>query len=96
MGAIRLTATLASRGPAAAVVLDDDQVAAVGEGPAPQNCPNRFIFSLRSVWRRINISFKMFMSTRTDKRRMIGLWVLTLVVVSTIGFLLTRLIGRGF
>ena len=32
MGAIRLTATLASRGPAAAVVLDDEQVAAVGEG----------------------------------------------------------------
>lgn len=32
MGAIRLTATLVPRGPAAAVVLDDDQVAAVGEG----------------------------------------------------------------
>lgn len=32
MGAIRLTATLASRGPAAAVVLDDAQVAAIGEG----------------------------------------------------------------
>jgi len=32
MGAIRFTATLASRGPAAAVVLDDEQVAAVGEG----------------------------------------------------------------
>ena len=32
MGAIRLTATLAPRGPSAAVVLDDEQVAAVGEG----------------------------------------------------------------
>jgi hypothetical protein len=32
MGAIRFTATLEPRGPAAAVVLDDDQVAAVGEG----------------------------------------------------------------
>ena len=32
MGSIRLTATLVARGPAAAVVLDDDQVAAVGEG----------------------------------------------------------------
>jgi Bacteriocin-protection, YdeI or OmpD-Associated/Domain of unknown function (DUF1905) len=32
VGAIAFTATLASRGPAAAVVLDDDQVAAVGEG----------------------------------------------------------------
>jgi hypothetical protein len=32
MGSIRLTATLASRGPAAAVVLDDEQVAAIGEG----------------------------------------------------------------
>src|SRR3979409_2041985 len=32
MGHIRLTATLVPRGPAAAVVLDDEQVAAVGEG----------------------------------------------------------------
>lgn len=32
MGSIHLTATLVARGPAAAVVLDDDQVAAVGEG----------------------------------------------------------------
>jgi antitoxin component of MazEF toxin-antitoxin module len=32
VGSIRLTTTLVSRGPAAAVVLDDDQVAVVGEG----------------------------------------------------------------
>lgn len=32
MGSLRLTTTLVPRGPAAAVVLDDDQVAAVGEG----------------------------------------------------------------
>jgi Bacteriocin-protection, YdeI or OmpD-Associated/Domain of unknown function (DUF1905) len=32
MGSIRFSATLLPRGPAAAVVLDDDQVAAVGEG----------------------------------------------------------------
>jgi hypothetical protein len=32
MGSIRLTTTLEARGPAAAVVLDDEQVAAVGEG----------------------------------------------------------------
>lgn len=32
MGSIELKATLVPRGPAAAVVLDDDQVAAVGEG----------------------------------------------------------------
>jgi hypothetical protein len=32
MGSLRLTTTLVERGPAAAVVLDDDQVAAVGEG----------------------------------------------------------------
>ena len=32
MGEARFTATLVPRGPAAAVVLDDDQVAAVGEG----------------------------------------------------------------
>jgi uncharacterized protein YdeI (YjbR/CyaY-like superfamily) len=32
MGAIRLTATVVARGPAAAIVLDEDQVAAVGEG----------------------------------------------------------------
>ena len=32
MGALTFTATLQSRGPAAAVVLDDDQVRAVGEG----------------------------------------------------------------
>jgi hypothetical protein len=32
MGSIRITATLAKRGPAAAVVLDEDQFAAVGEG----------------------------------------------------------------
>jgi hypothetical protein len=32
VGSIRLTATLVARGPAAAVVLDDDQVATVGAG----------------------------------------------------------------
>jgi hypothetical protein len=32
VGSIRFTATLVPRGPAAAVMLDDDQVAAVGEG----------------------------------------------------------------
>lgn len=32
MGSVRLTTTLAARGPAAAVVLDDAQVAAIGEG----------------------------------------------------------------
>ena len=32
MGSVRLTATLVPRGPAAAVVLDGEQVAAVGEG----------------------------------------------------------------
>lgn len=32
MGSIRFTATLLGRGPAAAVILDDEQVAAVGEG----------------------------------------------------------------
>lgn len=32
MGALRFTTTLMARGPAAAVVLDEDQVAAVGEG----------------------------------------------------------------
>ncbi|MBV9194573.1 MAG: DUF1905 domain-containing protein [Solirubrobacterales bacterium] len=32
MGSLQFTATLVPRGPAAAVVLDDDQVAAVGEG----------------------------------------------------------------
>jgi hypothetical protein len=32
VGRIRLTATLVPRGPAAAVVLDDEQVAVVGEG----------------------------------------------------------------
>jgi len=32
MGRLEFTATLQPRGPAAAVVLDDDQVAAVGEG----------------------------------------------------------------
>jgi hypothetical protein len=32
MGSLRLTTTLVPRGPAAAVVLDDEQVAAVGEG----------------------------------------------------------------
>jgi hypothetical protein len=32
MGSLRFTTTLAARGPAAAVVLDEDQVAAVGEG----------------------------------------------------------------
>lgn len=32
MGSLRFTATLQARGPAAAVVLDEDQVAAVGEG----------------------------------------------------------------
>jgi hypothetical protein len=30
VGAIRITVTLVARGPAAAVVLDDDQVATVG------------------------------------------------------------------
>jgi hypothetical protein len=32
MGAIRLTTTLQRRGPAAAVVLDDEQVGQIGEG----------------------------------------------------------------
>ena len=32
MGSIRFTTTLLARGPAAAVVLDDEQVEAVGEG----------------------------------------------------------------
>ena len=32
MGALRLTTTLVSRGPAAAIVLDDEHVAVVGEG----------------------------------------------------------------
>ena len=32
MGSLRLTTTLQPRGPAAAVVLDEDQVAAIGEG----------------------------------------------------------------
>jgi len=32
MGSVRLTATLVPRGPAAAVVLDEEDVAAVGEG----------------------------------------------------------------
>ena len=32
MGSVGFTATLVPRGPAAAVVLDDKQVAAVGEG----------------------------------------------------------------
>ncbi len=32
MGSIRFSTTLAARGPAAAVILDDEQVAAVGEG----------------------------------------------------------------
>jgi Bacteriocin-protection, YdeI or OmpD-Associated/Domain of unknown function (DUF1905) len=32
MGSVRLTTTLESRGPAAAIVLDDEQVADVGEG----------------------------------------------------------------
>ncbi len=32
MGSLRLTTTLESRGPAAAIVLDDEQVANVGEG----------------------------------------------------------------
>ncbi len=32
MGSIELTTTLVARGPAAAVLLDDEQVAAVGEG----------------------------------------------------------------
>jgi hypothetical protein len=32
MGALKWTATLEPRGPAAAVILDDEQVAAVGEG----------------------------------------------------------------
>jgi HEAT repeat protein len=32
MGSLRLTATLVPRGPAAAVVLDDEQVAVVGDG----------------------------------------------------------------
>lgn len=33
MGSLRLTTTLEARGPAAAVILDDDQVATIGEGP---------------------------------------------------------------
>jgi hypothetical protein len=33
VGSLRLTTTLQPRGPAAAIVLDDEQVAAVGEGP---------------------------------------------------------------
>jgi hypothetical protein len=32
VGSVRLTTTLAARGPAAAIVLDDAQVAAIGEG----------------------------------------------------------------
>ena len=32
MGSVRLTSTLVPRGPAAAIVLDEEQVAAVGEG----------------------------------------------------------------
>jgi hypothetical protein len=32
MGSLRFTTTLQARGPAAAVVLDDEQVAAIGEG----------------------------------------------------------------
>jgi len=32
MGSLRLTSTLVPRGPAAAIVLDEEQVAAVGEG----------------------------------------------------------------
>lgn len=32
MGSIQLTTTLVVRGPAAAIVLDDEQVAAIGEG----------------------------------------------------------------
>lgn len=32
MGSIRFTATLVPRGPAAAVILDDEQVSAIGEG----------------------------------------------------------------
>ncbi len=32
MGSLRFTATLQARGPAAAVVLDDEKVAAIGEG----------------------------------------------------------------
>ena len=33
MGSLQLTTTLEPRGPAAAVILDDEQVAAIGEGP---------------------------------------------------------------
>jgi uncharacterized protein YdeI (YjbR/CyaY-like superfamily) len=36
MGQIRFTATLVPRGRAAAVVLDDEQLAAVGEGAKPE------------------------------------------------------------
>jgi hypothetical protein len=32
VGSVRLTTTLVARGPAAAIVLDDEQVAAIGEG----------------------------------------------------------------
>jgi len=32
VGSVQLTATLVARGPAAAIVLDDEQVAAIGEG----------------------------------------------------------------
>ena len=33
MGSLQLTTTLEPRGPAAAVILDDDQMATIGEGP---------------------------------------------------------------
>ena len=33
MGSLRLTTTLAARGPAAAVILDDEQLEAIGQGP---------------------------------------------------------------
>ena len=33
MGSLQLTATLVPRGPAAAIILDDEQMLAVGGGP---------------------------------------------------------------
>jgi hypothetical protein len=41
MAHIQLTATLVSRGPAVAVVLDDEQVAAVGEGAKREDTRRR-------------------------------------------------------
>jgi hypothetical protein len=41
MGSLRLTTTLLPRGPAAAVVLDEEQVAALGEGAKRFRSPRR-------------------------------------------------------